>query len=67
VSNLEKFTQIVPNQIEIQTLELPQFLIQILSKKFKSSNEESCPLFNSLQFHILCENFQAQEVYLLTE
>jgi hypothetical protein len=49
----ENFNQILPNSIEFQTLELPQFLIQTLSRILKSSNEESCPLFNSLQFHIL--------------
>jgi hypothetical protein len=58
-SILKNFTQILPNYIEFQILELPQFLIQILSGILKSSNEESCPLFNSLQTHILFENFGA--------
>jgi hypothetical protein len=53
----ENFTQIPPNSIEFQILELPQFLIQILSGILKSSNEESCPLFNSLPIHILFEIF----------
>jgi hypothetical protein len=66
-SILENFTQILPNSIEFQTLQLPQFLIQILSGILKSSTKESCPLFNSLQIHILFENFQARKLYLLIE
>jgi hypothetical protein len=56
--------QIPLNSIEFQTLEIPQFLIQNLSIILKSSNTESCPLFNSLQIHILFEIFQARELYL---
>jgi hypothetical protein len=58
-SILKNFTQILPNSIKFQTLELPQFIIQILSGILKSSNKESCSLFNSLQIHILFANFGA--------
>jgi hypothetical protein len=58
-SILENFTHIPPNSIEFQILELSQFLIQILFGILKSSNEESCPLLNSLPMHILFEIFGA--------
>jgi hypothetical protein len=59
--------QIQPNSIGYQTLELPWILIQILVRIFKSSNKESCSLFNSLQIHILFEFFWGLQDLLLTE
>jgi hypothetical protein len=41
--------QIQPNSIEFQMLELPRIL--------ERSDKESCSIFNSLQIHILFENF----------
>jgi hypothetical protein len=55
------------NFSRIQTPRTFWFLVQILGRILKSSNKESCSLFNSLHIHILYENFQACEVYLLTE
>jgi hypothetical protein len=57
--DLKPQDKIPSNSSQIQTLDIPQFLIQILSGILKSSDKESCPLFNSLQIHILFENFQA--------
>jgi hypothetical protein len=53
--------------MKFPTLELPWFLIQILSPILKSSNEESSSLFNSLHIHILFGNFWAQEGHHLIE
>jgi hypothetical protein len=65
--DLKPQEKIPTNSRQLQTLELPQFLIQILSRILKSSNKESYPLFNSLQINILFEIFQARELYLLIE
>jgi hypothetical protein len=62
-SILENFTQILPNSIEFQILELTQFLIQILSGFLKSFNNESSSLFKSLQIHIYLELFEQGKVY----
>jgi hypothetical protein len=50
--------KIQSNSIEIQTLELPCFLIQILSRNLKSRNKGSYSLFQKLQIHILFDFFE---------
>jgi hypothetical protein len=57
--------KIESNSIEIQTLQLPWFLIQILSRILKSSNKEIRSLSQELHIHILFEIFKEQEGPLL--
>jgi hypothetical protein len=57
--------KIESNSIEIQTLQLPWFLIQILSWILKSSNKEIRSLSQELHIHILFEIFKEQEGPLL--
>jgi hypothetical protein len=62
---LNQIPSILPNSIAFQTLELPQFLIQILFGIPKRSNKENCSLFQKIQMHILFEIFRAWERPLL--
>jgi hypothetical protein len=66
-SILENFTQILPNSVEFQTLELPRILIQILARILESSNQENCSLLQNLQSRILFAIFGVPEVHLLID
>jgi hypothetical protein len=67
-SNLTNSWKSPPNSIkfiDIQTLEPSWFLIQYMFRIWGSFYKQSCSLLQNLKFHILFENFQIWEVYLL--
>jgi hypothetical protein len=63
---LKSFDQIHQISLEFKHLDFFWFLIPILGRILKSSNKESCSLFNFLHIYILIENFWVREGILWT-